>query len=301
MVYAVGALLAIATLATRASAQDLEPRAYANTPVGMNFAIVGYGYNEGNLLFDPAVPIQGAEATSDIALLAFARSFAIGGKSAKWAVVAPYAALDANGFVLGEYRERHVTGLADPTLAVTVNLYGAPAMAMQEFRRYRQDTIVGMTLKVTAPVGQYDDDKLLNIGTNRWSVKPEIGVSKAIGRWIVEGAAMLSWFESNDDFFGGKTLEQDVVYSLQAHVIYSHPTGWWTALDATYYRGGESTIDGVRGDNELNNWRIGWTATAPIDKNHSLKFAVSRGISTRTGTDFDAYSLAWQSRWGGGL
>jgi hypothetical protein len=194
-----------------------------------------------------------------------------------------------------------VTGLADPTIALSFNFFGAPAVSLEEFRRYRQATIVGATLKMTVPVGQYDSDRLINIGTNRWSIKPEIGVSHVIGRWILEGAASIAWYETNEEFFRGNTLKQELIYSAQTHVIYNHKSGIWAALDATYYVGGQTSINGVRSDNELNNWRVGVTAAAPISKYNSIKFSASRGVSTRTGTDFDAYLLVWQVRWGAGL
>ncbi len=284
-----------------ADAQELEPRAYANTPVGMKFLVAGYGYNQGGMLFDPAVRIDGAEASMDVGLVAYAQGFSVGGNSAKFAVATPFAAMDASGSVSGTFQQRQVTGFADPTIAVSINFFGAPALSLPEFRDYRQDTIVGATLKVTVPVGQYDDNRVINIGTNRWSVKPEIGVSHALGRWIVEGAAAVAWYETNHDFYGGKTLQQDLIYSAQGHLSYSFRSGMWVAVDGTYFAGGQSSTNGVPSDNELNNWRVGLTIAAPVSVHHSIKFAASRGISTRTGTNFDMYLLAWQVRWGGGL
>ncbi len=284
-----------------AYAQDMEPRTYANTPIGMNFLLAGVGYSQGALLFDPSVPIQNADAKTDIGVLGYVRSFAIADKSAKFAIVLPYGRLDANGYVDGVYAERNVSGLADPILLLSVNFIGAPALTLDEYRRYQQDTIVGATLKVTAPLGQYDADRLINLGTHRWSFKPEIGISKALGNWVLEGAAAVSLYTTNDDFFGGQTLEQDPIYSLQGHVLYDLPGGLWVALDATYYTGGISTVNGVEKDNRLNNWRTGLTIAVPVDRQNSIKFAASTGVATRTGTDFDLYLLVWQYRWGGGL
>jgi hypothetical protein len=284
-----------------AFAQELEPRTYANTPIGMNFLLAGVGYSQGALLFDPSVPIQDADAKMDIGLLGYVRSFAIADKSAKAGVLLPYGWMDANGTVDGVYAERKVSGLADPSFLLSVNFVGAPALTLDEYRRYRQDTIIGATLKVTAPLGQYDDDRLLNLGTHRWSFEPEIGISKALGNWVLEGAAAVSFYTPNDDFFGGQTLKQDPIYSLQGHVLYDFPGGLWVALDATYYTGGITTVNGVKKDNELDNWRTGLTIAVPINRQNSIKLAASTGVSTRTGTDFDLYMLAWQYRWGGGL
>jgi len=246
------------------SAQELEPRAYVNTPIDMNFLLVGVGYSQGNLLFDPSVPIQGADAKVDIGLLGYVHSFTIAGRSAKFGVLLPYGRLNAAGDVDGTYQERKVSGLADPVFLL-------------------------------------DEDRLLNLGTNRWSIKPEVGISKALDKWVVEGAAGVSFYTTNDAFFGGQTLKQDPIYSLQAHVVYNFAGGWWAAVDATYYTGGVTTVEGVPKDNRLDNWRAGATIAAPIDRHHSLKLAASSGVYTRTGTDFDVYLLVWQYRWGGGL
>ena len=282
-------------------AQDLEPRAYANAPVGMNFLLVGYQYSEGGLLFDPAVPITDANAVVNMGLLAYVRTLDIAGKSAKAGVLLPYADLYADGYVDGEFRTREDTGLVDPAFYFNMNLYGAPALSVKEFKDYQQDTIIGFTFKLTAPLGVYDNDKLLNIGTNRWSFKPEFGVSQAVGRWIFEAAAAAVFYTDNDEFDNGKTRKQDPIYSMQGHVIYSFPKNIWAAVSATYYTGGRTTIDGVTKNDLQENWRTGFTLALPINRSHSLKIFGNSGVSTRTGTDYDSLGIAWQYRWGAGF
>lgn len=282
-------------------AQDLEPRAYANAPVGMNFLLVGYQYSEGGLLFDPAVPITDANAEVNMGLLAYVRTLDIAGKSAKAGVLLPYADLYADGYVDGEFRTREDTGLVDPAFYFTMNLYGAPALSVKEFKDYQQDTIIGFTFKLTAPLGVYDNDKLINIGTNRWSFKPEFGISQAIGRWTFDAAAAAVFYTDNNEFDNGKTRQQDPIYSAQGHIIYSFPRNIWAAVSATYYTGGRTTIDGVTRNDLQQNWRTGFTVALPINRNHSLKIFGNSGVSTRTGTDYDSLGIAWQYRWGAGF
>ena len=282
-------------------AQDLEPRAYANAPVGMNFLLVGYQYSEGGLLFDPAVPITDANAEVNMGLLAYVRTLDITGKSAKAGVLLPYADLYAEGYVDGEFRTREDTGLVDPAFYFTMNLYGAPALSVKEFKDYQQDTIIGFTFKLTAPLGVYDNDKLINIGTNRWSFKPEFGISQAIGRWTFDAAAAAVFYTDNNEFDNGKTRQQDPIYSAQGHIIYSFPRNIWAAVSATYNTGGRTTIDGVTRNDLQQNWRTGFTVALPINRNHSLKIFGNSGVSTRTGTDYDSLGIAWQYRWGAGF
>jgi hypothetical protein len=172
--------LLVARLSCAVQAQDLEPRAYSNSPTGLNFLIAGYGYAEGTVLTDPSLPLDNVSNDSHVGLFAYATTLNVLGKSAKFDMIVPYASLAAKGLVFGVPRERFVTGFADPAFRFSINFIGAPALTAAEFKDYRQDFILGASLRVTAPLGQYNEDKLVNIGTNRWSLKPEIGFSKAV-------------------------------------------------------------------------------------------------------------------------
>jgi len=296
---AVGLVLVV--FATSALAQQLEPRAYVNTPTGLNFVILGYGYSQGAVVTDASVPLEDAELRVHGIVLAYARSLDLWGRSGKFDVILPYASVAGTGEVSGESRERHVSGLGDARLRISANLYGAPALSLQEFGDYEQDVIVGASLQVSVPLGQYDSEKLINIGTNRWSVTPEVGVSKAWGRWTTELVAGVTLFTANHDFFGGRTRRQDPVYSLQGHVIYGFASGVWVSVDGTYYRGGRTTVDGVASNDLQSNTRLGATVALPIDRHNSVKLYGSRGVSTRFGGNFTVVGVAWQFRWGGGL
>jgi hypothetical protein len=173
-------------MAARAKAQDAEPRSYTNTPIGLNFLIAGYIYTQGKMAFDPELAIADAQFQSDTGALAYVRSFDFLGQSAKFDVIVPYSAFSAHALVAGQDHEREMSGFGDPRFRVSVNLFGAPALSAKEFANYKQDLIVGVSLQVSAPLGQYDDTKLLNLGNNRWSFRPELGISKAWGPWTLE-------------------------------------------------------------------------------------------------------------------
>jgi hypothetical protein len=283
-------------------AQALEPRSYANTPVGINFLLLGYGYTDGDVAFDAAVPIKDAKVHVHAGLLAYARSLDVWGLSGKVLAVLPVAEATGSAKVKGQEHDRQIFGLADPLLRMSVNFLGAPAISMEEFPTYQQDIIVGASLQVTAPLGQYDSTKLLNVGTNRWSFKPELGVSKAWGPLILELIPAITFFTKNDDFFGGKTLEQDPIYSVQGHLIYEFFPALWASLNATYYAGGRTTIDGETSTGPRpENVRLGITAALSLSRHQSIKFYGSTGVYNRTDNDFWAVGIAWQFRWGGGL
>jgi len=234
------------------------------------------------------------------ALMAYARSGGLFGKSAKVDLSVPYAFLSGSAIYEGAPVSREVDGFGDPQFRGSINFIGAPALTLKEFMDYQQNFVMGASLKVTAPMGQYDDEKLINIGMNRWTFAPELGMSQSLGPLILELSGAVTLYTDNDDLLG-QTLEQNPLYSVQGHAVYTFPRGIWLALDATYYTGGRTTVAGVEKDNFQSNSRIGATLALPITKRHSLKLNANSGVSTRTGTDFDTYGIAWQYRWGGGL
>ena len=284
-------------------AQSLEPRLYSNIPHRMNFLILGYAYSQGDILVDPSLPIKDLNARIHLPILAYVRSLSVWGKSSKLDIVVPFAFLSGSGKIEGEeeIRRRSISGFGDPLLRLTVNILGAPALPLIEFISYRQKTVVGISLQVSAPLGRYDPSKLVNLGTNRWMFKPEVGVSHATGPWILEASTAMNFYTTNDNFFGGTIRKQYPILAVQGHAIYNFRSGIWTAMDLTYYNGGRTTVDGVEKKDLQTNWRIGATLALPINRRHSIKFYGSTGLYTRTGTKFNTFGAVWQYRWGGGV
>jgi len=294
------AIAATTMMATKGKAQDAEPRSYTNTPIGLNFLIAGYVYTQGKTAFDPQLAIADADFHSHTAAVAYVRSFDFFGQSAKFDVIVPYSFFSAHALVDGQPREREMSGFNEPRFRVSINLFGAPALSVKEFANYKQDLIVGVSLQVSAPLGQYDDTKLLNLGNNRWSFRPELGISKAWGPWTLEIAPSVTFFTDNPDFFNGKKFAQAPLYLLRGSIIRNFDSGAWISLDGTYFTGLRTTVDGVKGDNEQENVRAGLTLALPIDRQNSIKLNASMGIYTRTGSHFSLFGIAWQYRWGAG-
>jgi hypothetical protein len=284
-----------------ATAQDIEPRTYSNAPIGVNFLIAGYAHTRGALQFDTALELTDAHLKTSNAVVAYARVFELAGSAATIDVIAPYTWLSGTALYQGDPVERTVNGFANPALRLCWNFYGAPAMRLGEFRTWKQDVVIGASLRVSAPWSQYDASRLVNIGTNRWTFKPEVGISKATGPWTLELSAAATLFTVNDDFFGGNRREQDPIYSTQAHVIHAFAGGSWLSIDGTYFAGGRTTFNGVLKADLQQNWRAGATFAMPIDRQNSIKLYLSSGLADRTGNSFDLVGIAWQHRWGGGL
>jgi len=281
-------------------AQDLEPRAFSPAPVSVNFAALGYGYSFGNVLLDPAIPIEDGKGRVHSLTGAYVRTFSLLGMSAKADALVPLAFGDWEGVLAGRDTSRSASGLGDPSVRLSVNFVGAPALAIPRFLTYRQGTIVGASLRVVVPLGQYDEDRLINLGSHRWTFIPRVGVSRRLGRWTVEGMVAAWLFTTNTSFLGG-TLEQDPLWSAQGSASYVFDSGAWIAVNAGWGSGGRTTVNGVRGSERQENARFGASLAYPLTRRASLKLTWVSGISTRLGADFDTVVLVYQHRWGGGL
>jgi len=284
-----------------ARAQQLEPRSYSNQPIGLNFLLATYQYSWGDVVTDPSLPIKNADAKVNAVALGYSRVLDFWGESGTLAVVLPYAWVSANGQVEGQAKSVDRSGFADLGLRLSVNLLGAPALSLKEFGDYRQDTIVGVSLVVTAPTGQYDSTKLINVGTNRWSFKPEVGVSKALGQWILEGDASVTFYTDNNEFLGNNVRQQEPLYAAQVHAIYNFNPKLWGALDWTYYVGGRTSVNGTLNEDLQSNTRWGATLGQSLDAHNSIKVYLNSGLYARTGTNFTTVGLTWQYQWGAGL
>jgi hypothetical protein len=290
-------LLALLLPLARAEAQELEARTYANAPRGVNFAALAYSYSRGNVLLDPALPIEDARAEVHSAVLRYVRTLGLFGKAAKLKLALPVSDGAWNGLVDGVERERTTSGLGDTRIALEVNFSGAPALDPREFAGYRQKTIVGASLGVVAPTGGYDDTRLINLGSNRWALRGEIGASRALGHLIVEAAGEVWHFTDNDDFLG-QTLSQEPFYALKADAIWSFRPGFWVGALVGRGQGAQSSVEGVPRDNEQRNWRFGLAASYPIDRRQGLSVAVQTANAEGAGSEFDQAILAYQYAWG---
>ena len=291
------AALSMALFALPAAAQELEPGAYWPLPRGLNIITVVNSINHGDLNFDPALPIEDASATINTSVVAYTRGMALAGRSANLSLQLPIVVGQIEGLYYKEQVNVSRFGQADPRFRFGLNLYGAPAMTPRDFAGYQLKTIVGVSVTVAPPLGQYKNTQLVNVGANRWSVKTELGFSQAIGHWIVELMGGVWMFTDNDDFPGNRTREQDPIASAQGHLTYRPRRNIWFAGDATFYRGGRTTVGGTQSFDLQKNVRIGGTFSAALSARHSVRVAVSRGAYTTIGGDFTSliagYNYAW--------
>jgi len=291
------ALLAAALVPAFAAAQELEPRAYSNAPAGTNFAIGGYTRLSGPVLPSPAIAGVDIDARVNVYTLGYARFLELFGRSANFAIVVPYVEADLRGSVQEKSGEIHRGGIGDLYVRGALNLFGHPALTAPEFAKRGETWSGGASLNVVAPTGQYVPERFVNIGTNRWAVKPDVGVLVPFGRWFTEAAAGVWFFTDNDDFLGGHRRSQEPLAVYQLHAGYNFRPGLWLAADFGRYIGGRTAVDGVSKDDEQHNSRIGLALSLPLARGWSSKLTYSKGTVVRVGGDYSTASIALQYRW----
>jgi hypothetical protein len=278
-------------------AQELEPRAYSARPIGTNFMVGNYTRLNGEVLTDPSLPISNVQANIDIYSVGYLRSFAFAGRSASAALVIPYARADVSGEVFDAPRQVERSGMGDLRVRFTTNLVGDPAVGPKEFAQRAPAPSIGASLSVVVPTGQYEPSRLINVGANRWAFKPELGVSFPMGHWFAEASAGVWLYTDNTDFLGGQRRGQSPLSVYQLHAGYNFAAGVWLAVDAAYYSGGRTKVNGVEGNDVQQNSRVGVTLSLPISPSWSTKLSWSTGMATRVAGDFDVVAITLQYRW----
>jgi Putative MetA-pathway of phenol degradation len=289
---------AVLLLSAKAVAQELEPGAYSVAPVGLNVVVVADTLSFGDVAFDPAGPIDDARATLNFTTLAYARTFALAGRSANVSIGVPFAAGHLQGRYLGEFAEVTRFGPGDPRARLGINFYGAPAMDPRTFAANRPSRLVGASVTVSLPLGQYSADRLINIGSNRWAFKPEIGVSREAGRWTIEGYGGVWFFTKNSELYGNRVRTQQPLGSLQFHLQYAVSPRLLLSANSNFYFGGRTTVNGRSNLDLQRNSRVGVTVSRPMSRGRTLRVAASRGAYTTVGADFTSISAAFQWLWG---
>jgi outer membrane putative beta-barrel porin/alpha-amylase len=290
-------LVVLVAFSPSAGAQDLVPGAYTPAPVGFNVFTAAAVLNKGDISFDPTLPIDDAHATIGFTAFNLGRSLNIGGRYANILVGMPYLFGTISGSVGGQFAERSGGGLGDMVARIGVNLYGAPAMTAEQFRAYRQTTIVGVSFSAIAPTGEYDNSRYLNIGTNRWAFKPEVGLSRRRGRWTFEGDLGLTFFTDNADYVTG-VRDQSMIASFQGHLIYNWRPGLWVAGDGNFWNGGRVTVNGAPHVLDQENSRLGITVAVPV-RTHQFRVSYSLGAYTTIGGDYQSLGVSYSRAWAG--
>lgn len=278
-----------------AFAQDLEPRRWSQLPTGVNFIGVGLAHSTGDIFVDPVLEVEDAEVDMFTIGVSYVRSFSLLGRSARFDVSASFADGRWDGLLEGEPARADRHGMNDPRFRLSVLLYGGPAQDPKAFAESEQsNTVIGAAISVVAPLGEYYEDKLINLGGNRWVIRPQLGVTHTRGPWTYELTGSVFLFTDNDSFFQGTRLENDPLYAIQGHLIYTFRPGLWASLSSAWGTGAEPTVDGASRDAETENWLAALSVGMPISRTQGVKLAYIRSqTQVETGADLNTILLSY--------
>ena len=284
-------------------AQTLAPRAYVITPLHANAITFSWSYFNGGLEFNGAIPVTGATGTYSVPIVSYYHSFGLFGRSANLTGFLPYGVGTFQGDVLGTQRQVYRSGLLDLSLRFSVNLKGGPAMATPQFVKWKQKTLLGVSLTVVAPTGQYDPTHLINWGINKWAFKPELGYSRRWGNWVLDGYGGVWFYTTNSASFSlpnPQPQTQSPIGSFEGHLSYDigkNPK-LWVSVDGNFWFGGATSLNGIANTvTRQTSSRIGATFSFPLVKHQSIKIGYSDGAYVRFGGNYQSVSVAWQYSW----
>lgn len=282
----------------RTYAQFTDPRTYTNSPVGTNQVELFYGYARSNTSIDPSLIVEGAKFSVNEGIVDYTRSFALWRRMAWVEPSLPIAGLA--GSIGGTNVSGSVTGAGDLACQFGMLLKGGPALSPSEFENYKLTTSVGASVTITAPTGRYDPNKLLNLGTDRWSFKPEFGLSRPFGReqkWALDAYVNSYFFTDNTRYRGVEILSQRPLPGVETHVSYSFNDAVWVSLDGRYSLRGNTLINGIQQNDVQENFILGSEVNVSLNERNTLIFVLAKAFVHQNGPSVRGFTVRYDYSW----
>jgi hypothetical protein len=265
-------------------AQFTDARNYDNTPVDINQLELTYAYAHSNTSIDTSLVIAGASLSLNFGSIDYTRYFSFLDRLAWFEADVPLAGL--NGSISGTRIQNSVTGVGDSSYEFAFLLKGGPALNVAQFASYKPTTTVGVSLTITAPTGLYDARKLLNLGSDRWSFKPEIALCHPFGpdqKWEVDAYANAYFFTDNTAYHGVEILRQQALPGLEGHLSYSFTSNLWASLNTRYSFRGDAFVDGMNQNNAQQNFTLGSEINVSLNSQTAIVFELAKALVHQNG------------------
>jgi hypothetical protein len=283
----------------RVYAQFTDPHTYDNTPVGTNQIELAYAYARANASIDTSLIVAGARFNLNQGTITYTRYFGFVHHLVWVEASVPLAGL--NGSVSGTNIHGSAAGTGDSSYAVSALLKGGPALSVAQFADYKPITTVGVSLTITAPTGEYNPNKLLNLGSDRWSFKPEIALSHPFGtekRWECDAYANASFFTDNRSYHGVEILRQQPLPGIEGHISYSFTNNLWASLDTRYSSRGVTLVNGLNQNNTQQNFLLGSEVNVSLNARSSLIFQFAKAVIHQNGPAETGFAVKYDFVWG---
>ena len=278
--------------------QEMEPRRWAHLPINSNIFSLAVVHTNIDISLDPVLKIEDGKVGAKTLVSSYLHSFKLLGKTARLDFRLPYQKIYWQGSLNGQFNKVQREGLDDPLIRLSINSLGAPALKNKEYLNYRSthktNTVVGAALGIVVPIGQYKKNKLLNIGENRFVIRPQLGFVHSQGAWSYELTGTVNFFTDNNEFWGSGKLKQKPLSALQTHIVHSFKNKLWGSVSFGYDWGGQTTVNGITKDNKKENLFFAISSGVPISRTSSIKLSyVGSRTQKNQGNDSDSFVLAF--------
>ena len=293
--------LAVLHVPNQASAQFSDPRTYDNTPVGINQVELSYTYVHANASIDTSLIITGANFNLNQGIIDYTRYFGFLHRLTWVEASVPVAGL--GGSISGTNIHGSTTGAGDSSYELAMLVKGGPALSVTQFENYEPTTTLGVSLTVTAPTGLYHPNKILNLGSDRWSFKPEIALSHPFGpehKWEFDAYANSYFYTDNTSYHGREILQQQPLPGVEGHISYSFNDSLWASLDTRYSLRGTTLVNSVDQNNTQQNFILGTEINVSINSRNSLVFEFAKALVHQNGPALVGFSVKYDYTWGKG-
>jgi hypothetical protein len=280
------------------SAQFNDARAYDNTPVGVSQLELDYTYVRSNASLDPSLAIAGANLNLNQGTIGYTQYFGVFHRLAWVEAAVPLAGLD--GSIAGTSIRGSVSGAGDSSCQFAMLLKGGPALSAAQFASYKPATSLGLSLTITAPTGLYDSNKILNLGSDRWSFKPEIALSHPFGpdqKWEFDAYGNATFYTDNASYHGKEILRQEPLPGLEGHISYSFNERIWASLDMRYSFRASTFVNGVSQNNAQQNFILGNELNISLSPQNSLTLVFAKAIVHQNGPTVTGFSVKYDYTW----
>jgi hypothetical protein len=281
--------------------QFTDPRTYANAPVDVNQLELDYAYATTDASIDTSLIVAGAHLDVNQATVAYTRTFGMLQRHAWVKASVPFASV--TGSVSGTNLSRSVSGAGDASLEIAALLVGGPALSVADFENYHATTSCGVSLTITGPTGKYDPNRVLNLGSDRWSFKPQLGVSHPFGpdqKWVADGYLYMYFFSDNTEYHGRQILRQEPLPGFEGHISYNITPDLWVSLDANYAFRGNTVVDGVDQNDAQKSLTVGTEANWTINSRNALAFVFAKAAVHDNAPAYTGVALKYFYSWGRG-
>lgn len=277
-------------------------RDYANAPQGFTGLQYVYQHVDTNAEFDLPIVDPGLSMGIDLHTVRYLKYFGRNGHTSAFSIYQAYGDLDGTFTPFGGGRTIRLSGhgYSDTVVILGTNLSGAPYLPLNEYMQWSFGPTVTAQVMISAPTGSYSRNKLFNMGTNRWQVKPELAYLMPVGEkgwWDVYGN--VEWFQDNDDPRGGNRLETKPLFGLDTHYSYTFNRAFWAGVGVSYRRGGATRLDGIsQGGSEEYTDGVA-AASMTFSPNWMAKAMYSHPIkASNEDVNTEIFQLTIQYNWG---